>query len=318
VLIKMTSLHELATSLNQIADVCEHQQPDLIYVAIGCAQGHYPPGSPMESPQEYPPFVAQWPGRRVCILIDPNLEEPLRCLPETTRDPNVTVLPLRECFEWPSKWPADAHKYAEIATCQAFLDRLITLAIRTPRTYLIVQDYAGNYIDTHYPIDRFDRHIINKVFYDVTGRDGGCFIDFSKIRIARNAEGHFIQPAYTPLQLLRIFVDKETFDFHVTHRHQSINGYICKFYRISQGLEEPRDWCTQDIVDYKARSLFVTHGVSPSSGLLPLLKEVLFDFCATAEHFMTEEDVMELIHGPVKQFQTSLSILRNLATAELS
>ena len=200
------TLSTMTTSmtLNDITTLCTkicNEEQTTIYFAVGCGLEYYAPGT--HPPQQYPPFMAEFPGRHICILMDPLLESPPKVyadlgvsVPDTGSDTgpvtigNVTFIPVRRNFEWGSE------------EARLFIDELCILCLDTPAR-LIVQDYAGNYIDRYYPIDRLGTQITKKVLFDVTYRDGGCFIDLGAVRILRHRDGSFVQPRYDPNSVIR-------------------------------------------------------------------------------------------------------------------
>jgi hypothetical protein len=51
---------------DDIANYCQENTPDLIYLSIGCAQN----GNPVSNEQQVPPFIKAMSGRIVFVLID--------------------------------------------------------------------------------------------------------------------------------------------------------------------------------------------------------------------------------------------------------
>lgn len=192
------------TLLHRIASVtaAATTPASVIYVAIGCAQGHYAPGE--HSAQQYPPFLATWSppdaGQHV-ILIDPALEDPPRCLADTAASRNITFYPIRTAFHWDS------------AEHRAFLTGLIRIATAAPTrkpTHLIVQDYTGHDIGEEYSqllttIASADpRQMLARVLFDPSYDGPGCFPSLTTpvLRNPVSRAGDFLQPAYTTLQQL--------------------------------------------------------------------------------------------------------------------
>ncbi|NDE16671.1 hypothetical protein EBZ80_17240 [bacterium] len=184
------------TDYRDILDFCVRRNPALIYVAIGCAQGHNSPQH--RTAQQFPPFIRApngWPkGEVIAVLIDPALEPDteLQGLIDADGDPEVAFLTARQEFHWDN--PRD----------KQFIRYLCGMMMRTHRTtQLIVQDYTGEEIAGH--LSRFmweiGRGLQERALFDVSyGTMGGCFLDFSTVRILRNPDtGTFIQPQYMTL-----------------------------------------------------------------------------------------------------------------------
>jgi len=275
------------TPYPEIVEFCKKENPALIYVAIGCAQGSYPEEG--GSAQQWPPFVAAWPGRKVVILIDPLLEQPARGLAQSQGQ--AAFFSLEKEFDWKADRP--------------FIHDLCALT----DSYLIVQDYSGHDIRPYYPLALFGPTLLDRVLFDVTGGDGGCFVDFSNVHIIRDTTGRFIQAPYTPLcQLLPLH--PPTFKEQIRERFGILMQYAVRRYRMLQNLEEDRDWCTAEIVQHRLTPLTYAYR---STDLYTIVTEVIFDFCGTVGHYMTTAEVYELLHGPLDQIRTSMTVLRDLA-----
>lgn len=173
----------------------------VIYVAIGCAQGHYAPGR--HSAQQYPPFLANWEpadAERHVLLIDPALEDPPRSLVDIAADPTVdtrriTFYPIQAAFYWDNP----DHR--------AFLTALIRLAV-TNGTYLILQDYTGHELMSEYralleTTFRNDASVfLSRVLFDPSYDGPGCFQDLSTPVLRDPATGAFLQPDFVSLRQL--------------------------------------------------------------------------------------------------------------------
>jgi len=286
------------------------QQPTTIYFAIGCALGRYAPG---EHPhQQYPPFMAAIPGCQICILMDPDLESPPRAVQDLTGSATpdqsvvtiqrITFIPVRRYFEWDSD------------QARIFIDQLCTICM-VERAHLIVQDYAGNYIEQHYPIDRFGPDLTKRVLFDVTYRDGGCFIDLNAVRILKNRDGSFIQPKYDVITLTRSHLSREQLRYVLKERRSDLVHYIKRFHRLSTGAEEPRDWCVADIVLRRMQTLCHIYRVTPEPSIRSmeqLMSAYLFDLCTAVGDRVTEETANELIRSPTKDYENMLLGLEEL------
>jgi hypothetical protein len=300
-------------TLNEINALCTklcNEEQTTIYFAVGCGLEYYAPGT--HPRQQYPPFMAEFPGRHICILMDPLLESPPKAyadlagtdVPETNNTVigNVTFIPVRRNFEWGSE------------EARLFIDELCILCLDTPAR-LIVQDYAGNYIERYYPIDRLGTQITKKVLFDVTYRDGGCFIDLDAVRILRHRDGSFVQPKYDPISVIRPYVSAEQFRHVLKERRMEIATYVKRFHRIQTGAEEHRDWCTMEIVLQHMRTLcsiyHIQHSVSIRS-LEELMVAYLFDLCAAVGDRVTEGSALEMIRSPTGEYENMMLVLEEI------
>ena len=303
---------------DDIAALCRataQQGQTTIYFAIGCALGRYEPdGHPR---QQYPPFMGGFPGRQICILMDPDLESPPRAYRDLTGSDipdqpivtigEITFITARRYFEWNSD---EARK---------FMDYLCEICLNTP-THLIVQDYAGNYIEQYYPIDTFGPAITKKVLFDVTYRDGGCFIDLNAVRILRGRDGSFVQPKYDAITMLRPHISAEQLRNTLRERRSDLVNYIKRYHRILTGVEEYRDWCTAEVVHRHMQTLCSAYRVTPEPSIRnmeQLMSAYLFDLCVAIGDRVTEEAAMDLIRSPNKDYENMLMAFEEILLQEL-
>jgi len=279
---------------------CESNPPSLIYLAVGSANS---------AQQQYPPFVAAWPGKKVCILIDPMLETPPLCFQQPTED--TTFFILRQNIEYPRplQWGPPAPSTNDDVV---FIHNLCVLAIRYPETKMIFQDYSGRNIEPLYPIEQFGTTLQENVLFDVTYGDGGCFIDFSKINILRDTNGNFFQPKYTSLQTLRKRMPNAYLISEMKARQNVLAPYVHHLYGVHRGTKTPRDWWDPMTLESHMRKLCVIYGdvsISDPASLKNLLRKALFDYCATAEQYMSDTDADDIIELP-NQYNVTLNLLR--------
>jgi len=237
----------------------EEDSPVLIYVAIGCSLEGYPPNE--HPPQQYPPYLNEFKSPKICVLIDPRLETPARLFED--KSDNVTVLPIRKEYHHTSEYGKDT---------SWFLKNLAKHCIKK-HIYLIVQEFTGADIHQYYPYEH-GREALNYIMYDPTYGDGGCYLDLSATKIYRNAEGHFIQPMYTQLHQLSTLVPDKLFKTQYKARVYPILHIMLRFYRILRNIDEPRDWCTKELVEKHLQYfsfLYNTH----SDSFMVCLKQTL-------------------------------------------
>jgi hypothetical protein len=215
-------------------------------------------------------------GKHICILIDPALEDPLT----HERPDNAQFFYLRRYLEWESD--ADTEFVAE----------LCKLVLAIPMAQMIVQDYSGANLRRYYPLQRFPQ-ILHKVLFDVTYADGSCYVDFSAVNIIRRPDGGFVNPVFEPLDTIRPYISQELLVRVAKERNIAIQ-FVHSLYSIQNGTEEPRHWCTQETIRWRADWLFVAYGLRLDQ-LKDLLTVYLIDLAAAANATMTPEYVSEII-----------------------
>lgn len=294
---------------------CDYHQPDLIYVAIGCSQKRHQYGQ--HSPQECPPFVRAWqtrdghPAHVVCIFIDPDLEDDLYVLHDLT-DEELTrtrIITMRCEFNWSE--PIDA----------AFAHGLCHMVLHAPDMYLIIQDYSGQDLRRHYPIDRFGPALLDKAVFDVAYMEGGCWLDFDKVRLERDATtGAFLQPPYMPLSRAIAVASPEVIRFLAERRYYTLVSYVFGYYR----HPAERDWCTPHDVVGKLREICApaAYGVPVSvtkKNLRTLAVRMVEDFAKTAGATLSAAEIEEMIDEPTeKVLPAAVSTLRAMINDAVS
>jgi hypothetical protein len=311
-------------SNDDILELCAVTRPAYIYLAIGCALGHYAEGQ--GSPQQYPPPIATLPGRKICILVDPGLESPPRSYAQVgISDPSaqsqyvthgdVTFIPVRREFRWPVPW-AQAEQQPAIQHDSRFIDGLIALTRRPGSpTRLIVQDYSGTDIRPFYPHDAPPP----RVLYDMTGRDGGCFVDFAAVRIHQTPAGDFIQPPYEPLRTLQTTLAADEFRAVAEQRSRLLTDYAHRYYRIMRGVEPPRDWATPHTIGLRLAPLFVAYAHPPNvrdpANLFALMSTALYDFVTVAGDYMDDTAIWQILDADSPTGAPLRELLSVLCTA---
>jgi hypothetical protein len=292
----------------EILDICKRENPDIIYLAIGCSMAHWPVGDRNETPQGHPPPVKALGGRQLCILIDPTLENPPRCtgLTEPTMDPIIrtsegTYITLRRYFEWDN----DDIPLIDML-CQFVLKR---------RSRLIVQDYAGAIINKYYPLG--DPAILKQVLFDMNYQNRGCFIDFSKVRILTRPDGSFVQPFYEPVADILPYLDADQRYYLLKQRTDTVSCYVKRLHNIQSGTEEYRDWCTAGHLYRLMGPLTTIYGTSHSTdnvALEHLMVAYLHDLCQTVGDFISDEDALAIARKPGKEYIQMVEMLRGILT----
>ena len=286
------------------AIVCEEASRSLvIFVAIGCAVGRYPDKEhPM---QQYPPFLHTFRCNQVCVLIDPCLEMPPRILTDISqRLDYVSVVPIQSNYHFSED--------------DGFLQTCIDLC-KNPqlRVKLIVQDYTGRDITPYYPVDQGPR-IFPNVLYDCTYSDGGCSPDLSK-GILMDEAGDFIQPLYSRFQALMTAKCKDVLLKELNSRQYPVVHLFQRFYRIQNDQEEPRDWCTEEIVRRRLPHFCRIYNIGEcdlGEQVRRVLMAVLEDLCVLSESYLTDLDKTRIVESPGKELEQMWKVVTSIVCGQ--
>jgi len=267
----------------------------LVYVAIGCSLSTYPPNK--HPPQQYPPYLREFDCPQICVLIDPRLEMPPRAVADVASlEADITFLPIQQVFNHTNKW-GDSTAW--------FLERLVKLCAKPDsRVKLIVQEFTGANIHLYYPL-HYGKGILKNVLYDPNYSDGGCYVDFSKINIYRDAAGGFVQPMYKTLQELRsispAFVKEQ-----VEARFYQTVHLLWRLYKILNGREEVRDWCTKETVERHLRYMSFIYNI-PISDNITCLRDTLMastrDIVMISGAALNEEQIHTIVESSGKELE---------------
>jgi hypothetical protein len=308
-------------SYETILTCCNDELPSFVYVAIGCAQWRYPPGK--HFPQEYPPFLASWPGPKVCVLIDPELESPPRCF--TDMGEEVEHSPMQKIADttfalrrMPFCFPGDFTDRENTSEEDvAFLLHLCRFVLRTSAK-LIVHDFTGRAIQPYYPFSLCSNHeervhLMNSVLFDFTYTYGSCFVDFSKVSLLLDPLGNFVQPAFLPLRCIHV---PSILRIEIEERYNIIITYVYHYYRIQRGEIQSNVWCSPEEITKRTARLCIAYNIPNTTsmeGVRTMLREALFDFSSVSEHYMTEDETGILLDDSSGQFRNAMKMLRDLS-----
>lgn len=273
----------------------------VIYLAIGCAQGHYPPGE--HSKQQYPPFLEDWrphSAERHVILVDPALESPPRSVTDLTPShQSIHFYPVREPFNW----------ITPDSPSRAFLDGLIRITLAAPPrkpVYLIVADYAGHDLSTEYadllrsPTHRTNpQALLDRVLFDPAYDGPGCFPDLTTPVLRNPTTGYFLQPDYSTLRDLAAATP--TPPSRVIAHQQDLRSARIRYYaaRLLRGELNPASPMGKDALQrlqFFAPFIGYTPTADPTT-LRRLIAETLRDFgaVATSSRTYTDADIDALL-----------------------
>lgn len=268
---------------NDIITFCKDEKPAIIYLAIGPAHS---------APQQYPPFLNEIEGKQICLLFDPRMEDPLAIFVAqdshlVMENDNVRILTMPRHFAWDQDDDRD------------FVHELCKIAINGTTTRLIVQDYTGRDIREDYPLRIFGEPLLRRVLFDFTYVNSGCFVDFSTVRLYRKPNGDFIQPFYDRISALLPYVSKTTLATVIQDRNSRIVYNAMRLYRVLCGTEEAPEWCTEEAVFDKIRTLLLIYGCDQTltkETLGSLLLAYLMDLLSYRSAKPKTEDAVTLIH----------------------
>jgi len=204
---------------------------NVIYLAIGPARS---------AQQEYPPFMKYLGGKQLCILFDPRLESPLEAeiTGDTDRE-NVTIIPMKINFFWD-----DDHEPSKI-----LITALCQIALSSPTCRLIVQDYTGQETRSKYPLSFFGPALMDRVLFDVTYGESGCFVNLDAVHLLIRNDGSFIQPEFDRITNLKPWIPKEVLCRMFQERNNTITTYALRAYRILCGEEAPTWFSMEEVAD---------------------------------------------------------------------
>lgn len=222
-------------------------EPQLTYLSVGCALGHYDKIAPNQN-QQYPfPILNKYEGKKkVIILIDSQLETPLK-IEEIIKltlieKSNIFRMLANEdtlVFAINSNYYFDNNSNSDIKIFELhfnFLKNLITYTICND-SKLIVQNFAGHCIQNSYVImfDLFpEKKLLNQVIFDVSNSDGNCGFDFDKYPIQYDEKRNFIQTRFKNL-VMQKKINPEYFNTLLIKRIDSINYSLTRKLRVIRG-----------------------------------------------------------------------------------
>ena len=260
-----------------ILNLCRHVRPNLIYFAVGPAHNLH---------QQYPPQIHSWPGKKLCILIDPLFEETLKIFEELNVRPDENGVAT---FGEETVFVCCREQYMSNGPLEELLHALCDYCLHNP-TQMIAQDYCGGMTicSNTFPIERFGPALKDVVLFDMNYGDDDvstCFMTFDKVRILMTPIGRFIHPGLERLADLRSIVPAKLIRHEMKRRSSRVLTHAHRFYCVEKGLKEPRDWCTiEEAVDAMNLPCRI-YGLpvdSSLAGIRRLLWELYVDFCGTA------------------------------------
>ena len=277
--------------MNTLLDTVRDRHADWTYISIGPAHS---------AEQQYPPFFRELPGTKLCILIDPRLEEPPLC--NVDKDPTATFVEIREYFDYNEE---TLHGLCEYAI--------------SSRTKLIIQAFTGEDLRHRYPFQRYGTPLLDYVLYDFMYGEGSCSVDFSKVHLLLNPDGTFLQPLYSPMSAFA--THKELLLTELEARYLVIYHYVNKLYEVQKGRKEAKDWFSPDIIHRRTGSLCIAYNVphnTETDSLLLLQTSVFEDLCHVVGDGTSLSEIIALIDKPDNAYISALQLLRSILKEENS
>jgi hypothetical protein len=204
---------------------------NVIYLAIGPAYS---------AQQQYPPFMKDLGGKQLCILFDPRLETPLTAeVKGDTERENVTFIPMKTNFYWDD----------DDVSSKTLVTVLCQMALSSTTCRLIVQDYTGHEIRSKYPLSFFGPALMDRVLFDVTYGESGCFVNLDAVHLLIRNDGSFIQPEHDRITNLKPWIPKGLLCRMFQERNNTITTYALRAYRILCGEEAPEWFSMEEVAD---------------------------------------------------------------------
>lgn len=197
-------------------DLLKQEKYVCVMVAVGCSLKYHEEITSKNN-QQYPDFLNQFSGKKLIILIDPFLENPIKLLEqfpieiklELAEEKLIWYSTLNKSDEEKNKEDLDV--LANYTNCDysrkdssdiSNIYDLVMLCLDS-QTKLIWQDYTG-YDPKHFffqMIQNFEStNLLDHVIFDVTQHEGGCFVDLSNILLTLDDRGNFIQERWLQLK----------------------------------------------------------------------------------------------------------------------
>jgi hypothetical protein len=126
-----------------------------------------------------------------------------------------------------------------------------------------------------------------------------------------------VQPHYETLEAIKPYCTHDQITFQVVERVELMSVYVKRLYRIQNGEEPDRDWCTHPDALAKIARMCGIYGLpqtTDNATLSKLLSAFLFDLCAVTGNYMGEEEARDLIRRPERDYESVLLVLKELFT----
>lgn len=285
----------------------------ITYVGIGSAMPDYQEVTDKNN-QQYPCFLDKFNGKKVIILIDPMLERPLKvesyflkrgqalemvelCDCRYLYNQNIDLFAINSNFYYmnPTGYNAD-HDISIIIN-------LISACMNGAK--LILQDYTGKNTVEFYTslFNIFNRQdMINNILFDVTQKDGGCFIEFEPNMVKLDSLGNFIQDRYIWLQHIH---DTKIYEQILKERIDWLCYYAITYYAHTPDSHE------YNKIKYMADIYEIKW--DGSNSLRQLIDTVIHDVVSSRQ---CGEDVEKFLSDNIQNrniFINTISVLKSLA-----
>lgn len=230
---------------NNIYDAIIQSENNIIYMAIGCAMGRYHEITENNN-QQYPCFLNKFDSKKVIILIDPELETPLKCEPIFNEELTVinnntnirlltnsenTIFAINDMFYYElNPYMTEDIKTKTLSNIQ-ILHLIINTCLESNKK-LIFQDFTG--LDTiNFYLDLFNYYdkdqLLNNIMFDFTQENSGCTVDINYDCVKLNNKGYFIQEKFMTLKDL-YYTESKLLNKIIKKRIDNLNYPILWIY----------------------------------------------------------------------------------------
>jgi len=226
---ELTDMHRMySRALDEI--LRQQAGVSVIYVGIGSARNYK---------QQCPPYLSNFRGKKICVLIDKELESPfespLKCRP----DRDTIIIQITQHYYAQNYTVTHPDK---VAICSSFLYSLVEHVLANNKK-LIISDFSdGSYgpkmeevIDIFGP-DRIFPNILFDVSYGDENIHEGCHSRLSLVNIIKDRFGNFVQPMYSPLSDVKQYITPKYYNMFIKVARKRYN--IIKDFMKGAGFPE--------------------------------------------------------------------------------
>lgn len=230
---------------NNIYEAIIQPENNIIYIGIGCAMGRYQEITETNN-QQYPCFLNKFDSKKVIILIDPELESPLKCEQIFDEELNIinnntntrilinsdnTIFAINDMFYYElNQYITEETRTNTLANIQ-ILYLIINTCLQNNKK-LIFQDFTGN-DTTNFYLNLFNHYdkdeLLNNIIFDFTQEDSGCIVNINYDCIKLNENGHFIQEKFMTLKYL-YHIDSQLLHNKIKKRIDLLNYPVLWIY----------------------------------------------------------------------------------------
>jgi hypothetical protein len=236
----------------------EDFKPNVIYCGIGSSMKEHNEINEINN-QQNPIFLNKY-YKKVIILIDPLLENPLRLETQLEleiirndeylrilKNENTLIFAINHKFYYSIlDYDTDSNIYFPIQ--KTFLFSLALYTINT-KIFMFIQDYTGNNIELSY-IELFEiflpTKVLQHIFFDITENNSGCYVDFIEHQVKYTNDDFFDQ-----IKFLTLVKQKGISKYIIANLIKRINYVMYDLCRILKVITEGIDISENEYNNYK-------------------------------------------------------------------